>query len=1162
MVMLPDMGSLAIMSLLRTLRTSSPLEEPPYMSLVNAIPFLKTLSGLFKPAPVFPNKGLLKNVDIDEEDIPRYPPFAKGLPVAPVDRVLATQVELVERIRMSLGFKQKDFDLLVRPVIERYASFVHLLPASEAHHHRGAGGLFRHGLEVAFWSAQASEGVIFSSEGTPKERRDNEPRWRLASCFSGLLHDVGKPLSDVSITDRNGKLIWNPYGDSLYEWARKNNVDRYFIRWRDKRHKRHEQFSLLTVDRILPDATRGFLSENGPKIMEAMLEAISGTGVNQPVTKLMLMADRESVSRDLKQSRLNVDEFAYGVPVERYVFDAVRRLIKTGVWKVNEVGGKVWHLKQGVFIVWKPVQDICDLVDKDKIPGVPRDADTLAEILVERGFAISNTVMESGGKATYRYWEVLPDIVKEKGVTKPLMMLRLESPDLIFTTEPPVAIEGLVVGDVVAVDDHSSSVVLSNLDGSAPAEEPTATLAPWEATPLPVPPVHVAQAQAPQSAVGDEWKDMRMPPAKMEANATTAPASAAAVPVAPAVAAALAFAPVAINGAGDVELEINAEILSAEQDAMASLAMVGMEGLSMFGLSMDGVMPTVTSNHKDTAPANIDLEASTTPKQLPADMPAALAPVVVAPGTAQPSVSLTTESAIQKSAHHSVSADGVITLGKSKGAASASPATVMVLDGNQKSKKKRASQGAKGSISKAAQPTASLAPPIPSPQANVSPEQSAGVNAHELLLTGKSNPIQPRANTPTAQTIPKGTSHRPAGNVTAEQTQAFDGFSAEDMEALLSDQISPLEQLKSLNMGLGFDPVAPQAYIAACAGHVDDQEVDVPLQKLELALQAFAPGIRDMLNSLIQPVLQREAMLGEAILLHEGRALILYPQGMAKLGPDPLAIVKELFDGKAIIENHASPGRKVFDFDGFKGVVLADALATALRAALDYVAEQEFDESLDSEDVAPAPALATADKPQQITHPKIAPVMAPLENECQFDPLPTKRAIKQFLDGRTKSSESKGKKLSNRSNKPVEVLDEKQSPLFIPATTDIVDSQNSSIEKDVIQPFKMVNQFLKDKENDLKIDEKASIDTNESTEEVSTDATENAIKRLINQIISGDGKWLASVPIRNGQSYEVDKRTLQLMTDELVGVELMAVHFKMRNYGLKVKENKLIYTGD
>lgn len=323
-------------------------------------------SGVIETAP---SVRVLPLKDVEDEEIPRYPPFAKGLPVAPLDKILATQAELIEKVRNSLGFTVDDFNRLVLPVIQRYAAFVHLLPASESHHHRGAGGLFRHGLEVAFWAAQASESVIFSIEGTPRERRDNEPRWRLASCFSGLLHDVGKPLSDVSITDKDGSITWNPYSESLHDWAHRHEIDRYFIRWRDKRHKRHEQFSLLAVDRIIPAETREFLSKSGPSIMEAMLEAISGTSVNQPVTKLMLRADQESVSRDLRQSRLDVDEFSYGVPVERYVFDAIRRLVKTGKWKVNEPGAKVWHLNQGVFIAWKQLGDLYDLISHDKIPG-------------------------------------------------------------------------------------------------------------------------------------------------------------------------------------------------------------------------------------------------------------------------------------------------------------------------------------------------------------------------------------------------------------------------------------------------------------------------------------------------------------------------------------------------------------------------------------------------------------------------------------------------------------------------------------------------------------------------------------------------------------------------------------------------------------------------
>ena len=414
--------------------------------------------------------------DLQDEEIPRYPPFAKGLPAANVDRVIETQAELIERIRNALGMNMTQFNSLVLPVIQQYARFVHLLPASENHHHRGAGGLFRHGLEVSFWATQASEAIIFSIEGTPQERRNNEPRWRLASFLAGLLHDTGKPIADLSVTNKDGNIIWNPYSESLYDWAMKNKVGNYFIRWRDsRRHKRHEQFSLLAIDRILPVPTREYLSEQSPTIIEAMLEAISGTSVNQPLTKIMLKADQESVSRDMKQNRLGADGFNYGVPVERYVFDIIRRLVKTGKWKVNEIGAKVWNTKQGVFITWKNIGEFYDLVDQDKIPAIPRDPDTLADILIERGYAIPNIVNSPNGEeAYYRYWEVAPAMLQERAEVK-IFMLRLDAHDLVFTTEPPAPVDAVVTGEVDIDAEIDAAITKDDIEESSDNDDDTDT---------------------------------------------------------------------------------------------------------------------------------------------------------------------------------------------------------------------------------------------------------------------------------------------------------------------------------------------------------------------------------------------------------------------------------------------------------------------------------------------------------------------------------------------------------------------------------------------------------------------------------------------------------------------------------------------------------------
>ena len=38
-----------------------------------------------------------------DEEIPRYPPFMKGLPAAPVERILSTQIDLIKAIEHSLS---------------------------------------------------------------------------------------------------------------------------------------------------------------------------------------------------------------------------------------------------------------------------------------------------------------------------------------------------------------------------------------------------------------------------------------------------------------------------------------------------------------------------------------------------------------------------------------------------------------------------------------------------------------------------------------------------------------------------------------------------------------------------------------------------------------------------------------------------------------------------------------------------------------------------------------------------------------------------------------------------------------------------------------------------------------------------------------------------
>lgn len=411
------------------------------------------------------------------EDVPRYPPFMKGLPVVDAQALLDSQSELVGRIKSVLGYPKDQFESLVYPVLVRYAEFVHLLPASESHHHRGAGGLFRHGLEVAFWAAQASEGQIFPMEAPRKYKAEHENRWRFSAFLAGLSHDLGKPVSDMEISDKNGTTTWDPFQCSLLDWATSNKVDRYFVRWRNSRvHKQHENFSLLIFKEIAGRESLSYVSGIDKRTLPALFDAVSGTGGRtETLTRIAMRADQESVKRDMANNRMEVDENAYGVPVHRYVFDAMRSLINEQTWTVNEAGAKVWMMDGSAFIIWKAaVKDIVRKVQELNVPGVPRDADTLADVLIERGYALRNEVVTDDGEVLhYRYWKIQPlDPQNTNGMAFDLLALRLDEAERIFTGVVPNSVKGIVG---TADEDVQSKVQTKQDDAStSPAEQNTA----------------------------------------------------------------------------------------------------------------------------------------------------------------------------------------------------------------------------------------------------------------------------------------------------------------------------------------------------------------------------------------------------------------------------------------------------------------------------------------------------------------------------------------------------------------------------------------------------------------------------------------------------------------------------------------------------------------
>lgn len=382
-------------------------------------------------------------------EIPRYPPFHEGLPNATPKQLLATQARLLRQIKHELALPESDYNALVPPLLEGFAAYVHLLPASKSHHHRGAGGMLRHGLEVGLIATKRFHAKIIDGHETGQRRKVLEPRWRLAVFIAGITHDIGKSAYDVTVTDISGHKKWDVYTQTLHEFLVSNKLDRYFVGWRKNReHKVHEKFSHLLTMKVVPAHVFSWLNDGDPRIISAIHETISGhqpKGSARVMYDLVMQADQASVSEDVKGQKIAEGEDSVAVPVPKYLLDAMKRLIESNHWRANQEGQPLWVTKQGVFLDWdKAVKDIVDLLEKDGSRGIPKSKSSIAESLAD--FDLIKMHDDSEGNQTY-YRKVAPEPLERHGV------------DLTVLTVVEVNGEGVLFDDIapakvsVAVDE-------------------------------------------------------------------------------------------------------------------------------------------------------------------------------------------------------------------------------------------------------------------------------------------------------------------------------------------------------------------------------------------------------------------------------------------------------------------------------------------------------------------------------------------------------------------------------------------------------------------------------------------------------------------------------------------------------------------------------------
>lgn len=297
----------------------------------------------------------------------------------------------LNQLKLALDLPEQVYQTYALPVVHNLIRYCHLLPASERHHHSEPGGLVRHSLEVAIHALRRSEAYLYGREGSPDIQDSLSLRWRLAIALAGLLHDVGKAITDINVIGKdNREQLWNPYRSGLWHWLQDERISSYLIIWQARRYGKHEIAAIFIARDLIGPATLEFIGEFGHGLTTTLFDSLAGTNREERFGLLIHDADKDSVSLDLRAHALSPGD-GRGKDLYEIVLNLLQRPIVRGDWEANKCKCCFYRVSETIYIDWvKAYGLICKGAEEDGINPFSYDRDDLADVLIERGVAIAS----------------------------------------------------------------------------------------------------------------------------------------------------------------------------------------------------------------------------------------------------------------------------------------------------------------------------------------------------------------------------------------------------------------------------------------------------------------------------------------------------------------------------------------------------------------------------------------------------------------------------------------------------------------------------------------------------------------------------------------------------------------------------------------------------
>jgi Putative helicase/Putative conjugal transfer nickase/helicase TraI C-term len=324
---------------------------------------------------------------------------------------------LVTRIRENLGcLTPAQYDTLLKPAIDAFTLYVQMLPASESHHHANPGGLLVHLLESASTASKLTQSYKLPKGAATEDQHKYKPQWALGITICALLHDVGKPISNLGIalhSERRQLRSWDGLSGAMTQYGQATH---YSVAFEYSPYESHTRLPVILLQSLVSEQTRQWL-EQAPGLLPAMMGYLDGhASESDAIKEIVTLADQHSTKTNLANGPKSRFARARAVPAIERMLGGLRGAIADEELPLNRAGAAGFVDLDGehVYFVAGVVVDAARkwLETKETrqtgAAGLPKDNSRWFDTLQEQGALVPHP---SGGSI----WPVQVSIPKPDG---------------------------------------------------------------------------------------------------------------------------------------------------------------------------------------------------------------------------------------------------------------------------------------------------------------------------------------------------------------------------------------------------------------------------------------------------------------------------------------------------------------------------------------------------------------------------------------------------------------------------------------------------------------------------------------------------------------------------------------------------------------------------